>query len=257
MTERRNERGTALIIALLVMVIMTLLGIPFLMMGETENRIAENERVALQAQYAAESAARMVRTWFDKPTSPLNAAAPDLAAVDRSLRLFDHDDDPTTAPVAADGSAGRPYYKQTDNTIFQKPFRGSLVDTLMGSEDGPDMRIAREDSVEARTFLDSLSQKLFQGYVNAGGTAARITSIDVYAPPMTQRAGEWVRLGVGTVKVQAGIYLPLPGGERERSPRGRCASSSTRSLIKMRSSAPCTHAAIWSIRRACVRAGAS
>jgi len=212
MAERKNEQGTALIIALLVMVIMTLLGIPFLMMGETENRIAENERLALQAQYAAEAGARMVRRWFDQPTSPLNAVAPDLNAIDRTLRLIDDDTDPNTDPVAADGTPGLPYYKWDDDTVFQQPYRGSLDDTLVGTEDGPDMRIAREDSAAAEAFLDGLSQALLQGYADSGGTEARITQIDVYAPPLAQRAGDWVRLGVGTVKVEAGIYLPLPGG---------------------------------------------
>jgi hypothetical protein len=40
-----------MIIAVLVMVMLTLLGISFLLMAETENRIAENERLGLQALY--------------------------------------------------------------------------------------------------------------------------------------------------------------------------------------------------------------
>ena len=41
-TSRERERGSALVIAVLVTVILTLLGVAFLLMGETENKIAEN-----------------------------------------------------------------------------------------------------------------------------------------------------------------------------------------------------------------------
>ena len=41
---RPGERGSAMVLAILVTVIMTLLGVSFLMMAQTENRIAENEK---------------------------------------------------------------------------------------------------------------------------------------------------------------------------------------------------------------------
>ena len=56
--DRTNERGSAMIIAILVMVILTLLGISFLLMADTENRIAENEKLSAQALYFAEAGAR-------------------------------------------------------------------------------------------------------------------------------------------------------------------------------------------------------
>ena len=42
--RRRSESGSALVIALLVMVIMTLLGLAFVLAGQTESRIAINQR---------------------------------------------------------------------------------------------------------------------------------------------------------------------------------------------------------------------
>ena len=57
-SKPQRDRGIALIVALLVMVIMTLLGVPFLLMGETENRIAENERLSMQALYAADAGSK-------------------------------------------------------------------------------------------------------------------------------------------------------------------------------------------------------
>jgi type II secretory pathway pseudopilin PulG len=208
---RADERGTALIVALLVMVIMTLLGIPFLMMGETENRIAENERLSLQALYAAESGARVVKRWFNRPGNPDNLINPPLAAIDREQRGIDEDGDPGTASVDADGSPEHPYYKQVDDAVFRKPFRGSQVDALMGTEEGPDMRVDAADSTDAENFLRDLSDRLLGGYPSVdSGRRARISRIDIYGPPHVQVGGTWKRHGVGTVKVVAEVFQEYP-----------------------------------------------
>lgn len=209
--ERSSERGTALIVALLVMVIMTLLGIPFLLMGETENRIAENERFSLQAQYAAESAAKIVVRWFDRPMDATTVMNPPLAAIDRSLRKIDADGDPGTAPVQADGSVDKPWYKQTDDAVFEQPYRGSLVDTLLGTADGPDMRIDANGSTEARDFLEQLSEKLFADFP-AAGQQARVGRIDVFAPPYVLKGGSWTRNGIASAKVIVRIHQERPDG---------------------------------------------
>jgi hypothetical protein len=209
--DRSHERGTALIVALLVMVVMTLLGIPFLLMGETENRIAENERLSLQALYAAESGARVVKRWFDHPGQAANVSNPPLAAVHRTSRMIDDDGDPDTAAVAADGTDEHPYYKQDDDALFDKPYRGDLVNSLVGTEDGPDIRIDAADSTDAEEFLGQLSKALFAGVPSAVRRVA-IRRIDVYAPPVLEDDGEWIRYGVGTAKVTAGVYQQQPDG---------------------------------------------
>ena len=81
-----HQCGSALVIAILIAVILTLLGVSFLMMAETENRIASNERHAAQALYAAEAGARAVRSWFDRPETGLGFPPP--AVVDRSLQVL-------------------------------------------------------------------------------------------------------------------------------------------------------------------------
>jgi len=209
---RPAERGTALVVALLVMVVMTLLGIPFLLMGETENRIAENECLSLQALYAAESGARVVKRWFDQPGHADNVINPPLAAIDRAQREIDEDGDPATAPTDADGSPEHPYYKQDNDAVFGKPFRGSLVDAILGTEDGPDMRIDAASSAEAETFLRELSNDLLGGYPSGeSGRRAKISHIDIYSPPYVQVGGTWKRHGVATVKVVAGVYQERQG----------------------------------------------
>ncbi len=207
-TIRRGERGSAMIIAILVMVILTLLGISFLLLAETENKIAENERLSAQALFAAESGARMVKRWFDRPEADypnVNVLNPPLAAVDRTLREIDDDGDPATAAVAQDGSAAHPRYKQSTDRIFQRPYRPTLEDTLLGTEDGPDMRIST-DTAAGKTFLALLSQKLFPNYPGTGGLQAHITRVDIYAPPYIELGSGWTRYGMATVKIVAGIY---------------------------------------------------
>ena len=140
-TGRNGERGSALIIAILVTVILTLLGISFLMMAETENKIAQNELLSTQTLYVAESAARQVRRWFDHPpnqtSNAWNVLNPPLAAIDRTLRKIDHDGDPATAAIPQNGGSA-PIYKQSDATlIFDQPYRPQLEHTLLGTEDGP------------------------------------------------------------------------------------------------------------------------
>lgn len=219
--ERTAERGSAMIIAVLVTVILTLLGISYLLMAETENRIAENERLSDQALFAGEAGVRMVKRWFDKPQAASNLINPPLAIIDRSLRLIDADGDPATAPVAADGSLANPFYKQDIDfdadgidDVFEKPYRSDVFNTLLGTEQGPDMRIDETFSSAAKTFLTNLSTRLLSGYP-ANNVQARITQIDVYAPPYVDVAGTWTRYGMATVKATARIYKILPGGAEQ------------------------------------------
>jgi hypothetical protein len=218
-----GERGSALVLALLVSVILSLLGTSYLLMAETENRIAENELRAAQSLYVGESGARLVKRWFDRPGSAANVVNPPLAVIDRSRRLIDADGDPATDPLVADGSAGKPYYKQgmdrngdSVDDVFDKPYRPGLADTLMGTEAGPDMRIDEEASPEARQFLVDLTAALLPAYPAWGaGVRARIARIDVYAPPYIQSFGVWTRYGMGTIKVTARIYKESPDGAEQ------------------------------------------
>lgn len=192
---------------------MSLLGIPFLLMGETENRIAENERFSLQALYAAESGAKLAVRWFDRPADVTTMSNPALAVIDRSLRLIDLDGDPATPGVLADGTPGKPRYKQSLDDVFQKPYRGGLEDALMGTEDGPDIRIDGLDrsASAAMVYLDDLSDDLF-GVYPGSSLQARIARIDIYGPPTVKKGVEWIRYGVGTIKVIGRVYQDRPDG---------------------------------------------
>ena len=58
----RRERGSALVMSLMVMVIMTMMGVSFLMVSETENQIAVADRDAAQALYLATAGTRMIES---------------------------------------------------------------------------------------------------------------------------------------------------------------------------------------------------
>src|SRR4029453_8169052 len=85
-TARRGEEGSTLILATLVTVILSLLGLSYLMMARTENTIAENERNSAAALYVAEAGARLAVGWFNDPTSTgyLVPTLGDLAHTKRS-----------------------------------------------------------------------------------------------------------------------------------------------------------------------------
>ena len=222
-----RDRGTALVIVVLVTAILTLLGVAFLFMADTENRIAENERLSSRSLYFAEGVAREVKRWFDRPpyttSGGANLSRPTTDVVDRTLRSIDPDGAGPAAGVAADGSAARPYYKggidrdrDGHDDIFDRPYRGDPADAFLGTPMGPDIRIDRAASAAATAFLDALAETIAPE--SAGGAAddrPRIKTIDVYAPPyLSAGGGVWRRFGVATVRVRVQI-LRHPGTESE------------------------------------------
>jgi hypothetical protein len=217
-----SERGSALVIAVLVSVILALLGISFLLMGETESRIALNEKRSAQALYAAEAGSRAVKRWFDYPGAALRFPSP--AVVDRTQRMILDENDPyDSADVTpADGVIGSfPYYKQgVDRNgdgvddLFDRPYRPGMLHSLMGTSDGPDLRIDDEDAL-ARTFLEDLTRTFLGDFPGeGGGIHARISRIDIYAPPYIQVGANWSRYGLATVKVVARLYKSDGNGDR-------------------------------------------
>jgi hypothetical protein len=223
-----GERGSALVLAVLVMAILTLLGLSFLLMADTENKIAENERLSAQALYFGEGVMREVKRWFDRP--PYSAAGddnlsrPTVDVMKRDQRIIDVDGPGPTAAVAADGTTTNPYYKvgvdrdfDGSDDIFDKPYRTELADMFVGTAAGPDIRMDRAENAATATFLDGLSEKIMPGFpAGAAGILTRIKSIDVYAPPyLDTGGGNWARFGVATVGVRVQI-LRNPGGPGEQ-----------------------------------------
>ncbi len=232
-----DARGSALLVSLMVMVVLTLLGIAYLMVAGTENQIAANQRDRTQNLGVAEAGARMVKRWFDVPTLG-TIAAPDSLFLntydlrykrywDVNQRRINLDGDPGT-PTVNQGDAGWAYYMQgrlasgspvadTDANhavkFMQKPYRGSPALTFMGTEDGPDLRISEDSaSADVRNLLAGINAALFTDTTRTG----RITRIEIFEPPHVLVGGTWQRFGIATVKVTAAKFRPAPGGVEEK-----------------------------------------
>src|SRR5436305_12920561 len=65
--NRKNNRGSALLVSLMVMVGLSLLGLGFVAISETESTIAKNQSQALQTLTIAEAGAKMAVEWFQDP----------------------------------------------------------------------------------------------------------------------------------------------------------------------------------------------
>jgi Tfp pilus assembly protein PilX len=217
--SRERERGSALIIATLVSVILSLLGISYMMMAQTENTIAENERNAAMALYVAEAGARLAINWFNDPSST-GYLVPATGQVDRTLRVFDHDNDTGTARVqGSSGNAAQPLYKDatfTTSPLFDRPYRSALADTFFGVETGVEtgadagFPTAGPDLVVATSHLATINDALFPNFPSPT-LRARIARIEVYGPPIVNGS----RMGIATVKVTGGVFL-YPGTADER-----------------------------------------
>ena len=199
-------------IALLVTVVLALLGISFLLMAETENRIAQNERRSAQAYYAAQSTVRVVKRWFDFPGG--GVALPVLADVDRTQRRMLDETDPydPNDVTDADGVIGSaPYYKQgvdldanALDDLFDRPYRGGALHQFLGTEDGPDIVIDETNAASA-AYLRALEQTILPGYPG-DNLAFRIARIDLFAPPYVRSGSGWGRYGVATVRVVVRLF---------------------------------------------------
>src|SRR5436190_16938833 len=73
----KRDRGSALLVSLMVIVGLSLLGLGFVAISETETAIAKNQQTVLQTQAVAEAGAKLVVEWFQDPVwGELNAALP-------------------------------------------------------------------------------------------------------------------------------------------------------------------------------------
>jgi len=215
-----RERGSALLISTLVMVILTLLGLSYLTLADTESLIAINITYQEQALHAAESGGRLMVEWFNHPDASMGYLLPTASQVDRTQRFIDHDDDPTTATITAagnpvvEGDNAKPFYRDGTDDLFEKPYRGNMKVALMGTEDGPDIVIDDDAGGTQAAFLKTVNTALYGNYpsdvtiTNAADAhlRARILKIEIYQPPLINLSGTWTRYGIATVKITAGVF---------------------------------------------------
>jgi hypothetical protein len=193
----RDQKGSALLVSLMVMAGLSLLGLAFVAISETESSISVNERNYVQAQAAAEAGAKVVVEWFQDAEWALNH---DLLPPNKTSLKTKRDADATKSL----------YYKGTaGELLFDIPFKITDNNKLYGNIDTADVKITYGvGNAVADTFLDGLNKKLFTD------TTLRISDIRVYAPPLpnaelvggTGDGGWWkggTRYGVATIRVTA------------------------------------------------------
>ena len=200
--KRRREEGSALLVSLMVMAGLSLLGLAFVAISETESAIAVNQRNYVQAQAAAEAGAKLVVEWFqDAEWASDRGLLPPNSKDIKTLRVLV---DPKT------GSNVTHYYKNAGELLFDIPFKIQDTNRFFGNVNTADVIIRRGANDVATKYLNSLNAALF------ADSTVRISEIRVYAPPMpggtlingTGDDGFWMpgnagRYGVATIRVTA------------------------------------------------------
>src|SRR5207244_3268434 len=157
--NRRHSRGSALLVSLMVIVGLSLLGLGFVAISETETAIAKNQQNALQTQAIAEAGARMVVEWFQDPLwSETNAALPlNNNAVITNVAIPAVGAIKTTRVI----TGGQPYngrYKPISTQhLCDKPYRPDNDNRLFGDEDHADITINRTTNA---AMVDTFNNKL-------------------------------------------------------------------------------------------------
>ena len=206
-----SDRGSALLVSLMVLVGLSLLGLGFVAISETESAISVNERNAAQVRSVAESAAKVVVEWFNNPDWALNEGLmpPNDAAIKQERKaLFN-------------AGTYQGYYKPT-GILFDLPHKTAAVHRFFGvNGESADIVItptttAASGNGTVQNFLDTFNSRLFVDNVDSG----EVVAIRIYAPPiMNADVGNeqteypassgrffWnngTRLGVATIEVVA------------------------------------------------------
>ncbi len=210
-----REKGSALLVSLMIMVGLSLLGLSFVAISETESAIAVHERDSDQTLDAAEAGAKMVVEWFQDPTwasASANDFLPGNLATLKTQRRF-----------TSQGQTLTNYYKE-DLTLllFDRPF-AQVTDRFFGTETLPDV-VINYSTADGLAFLNKLNGKMFTATsaVTSGapeqieGGGVRITDIRVFAPPIIggtiNANGFWddsgTPYGLATIRVTAQKFGP-------------------------------------------------
>lgn len=231
--SRKQQRGSALLVSLMILVGLTLLGLAFVAVTQTESAISMTQKNYTQTLQVAEAGALRAVDWFQNP---------DWA--DRQGILPPNQDGFKVTRIITNVTP--PYNGKYKNSaldlLFDKPFRTALHQhRLYGTETNPDVWINQTTAETVRTamgastsFLTTFNRKLFNTNPtlttidnNEGGV---ITDIRVYAPPaenatINTQAG-WTaaasgagaaasgfveggtRFGIATIRVTATKYDP-------------------------------------------------
>src|SRR5947209_1028921 len=198
----RRERGSALLVSLMVIVGLSMLGLGFVALSETESAISTNQRNREEVLSHAEAAAGVVVDWFQNPTWALGK------------KLMPSNDPTVNTELAAmkltrkNTTSSGVYKPLATSLLFDLPFKPSFEERFYGTENYPDILM---NDTTAPTFLKAFNKALFNDTAEAG----RITDIRIYAPPIVngsinaathywEDGGD--RYGVATVRITSSRF---------------------------------------------------
>jgi len=203
---RRHQKGSALLVSLMIMVGLTLLGLGFVAITQTESAISMNEKNYTQTLQRAEAAANRVVDWFQNPNWAFaEGIMPDNVDAIKVTRTI-------TLPGAYTGK----YKSNVGTLLFDRPYKPDAVNRFYGTETNPDVWI---NTTTAPVFLTTFNVLLFNNNAslatmdnNEGGV---ITDIRVFAPPVQGAAinssAGWTAAASGAAADASGF---VEGGTR-------------------------------------------
>ena len=197
--RRLRERGSALLAALMVIVGLSLLGLAFVAISQTESTISINERNHTETVAVAEAGAKLVVQWFQDPVT-MNSAGllPANQVVFKRQR--------TVFAISS-------YYKQDlTQKLCDLPFGPKDVDEFFGPEDSADV-VIDSSTTAGKNFLTDLNSRFLGPEGADARPSGEITAIKIFAPPIVGASltapnaphfyEGGTRYGVATIMVQA------------------------------------------------------
>ncbi len=206
---KRLNKGSALLITLLIMVILSLTGISFLFMADTENKISNNYYLAIKGLLAAQSGVYFVSSWFNHANDDLTLlpTASDIAFNPRP-NVSDGTNNSTLYKWGCATGEGAPNPDCSNYKLFDRPYIGTNGNStcyhrFFGTSDVPDILISYANDF-SRNFLDQVNDLL----LGSSSGPVRISEIKLYSPPVAPNPNEpWnsnnIPYGICTVEVTA------------------------------------------------------
>src|SRR5437660_3730341 len=209
-TRRRlrpaKQRGAALILTVVVVMVLTTLGLAMVSFSTTEERTATSYRDGLQARATAEAGIRLAEEMFRDPTNRLLVPLFSTVAADCAANTADYcgtDEASTETSLHTKGiwrasrspiSPAR--YAGAGNVFFQGPFNGDWGQTFGGTysstaaSDKYDLKFNCTDPSNPATvvtttncWLDNNFNTLLQTSTDWSLTTGKVTDISFYGPP--------------------------------------------------------------------------
>jgi hypothetical protein len=218
----RRQRGAALILTVIVIMVLTTLGMAMVAFSTTEEKSASSYRDTLQTRSLAEGGVRIVQMMFSKPTD--RVLVPVYNAGSAAGANWDYYGTTQAATETQLNAIGifrkdRPggitpsKYVGGTNIFFNGPFGQTWGSTFGGAysptaaSDYYDVKLncinPSTNAVVTNCWLNSkINTALLQGSTDWNLRSGQITDISFYAPPIVNGA----QYGIATVRVTAAKY---------------------------------------------------